>query len=88
MLVARAKWRRLELTYDDRPVGALRQRGHRAIAELPTATMIFHSHSRTDIRAYPGFADAAPSVPAMMTATNTHVARYGWDIHTPDRYYR
>ncbi|MFF3575010.1 hypothetical protein ACFYXQ_45465 [Nocardia jiangxiensis] len=92
MLVARARWRRLELTHDDRPVGVLRERGHRAIADLPTATMTFRNHSNVDIRAYPVPADADPLAPppasATMTAVTTHLARYDWRIQAADRRYQ
>ncbi|AHH18680.1 hypothetical protein NONO_c38960 [Nocardia nova SH22a] len=92
MLVARGRWRRLELTYDDRPAGRLVQRRKRAIAYLPTATLTFNDHSNFYIRAYPvpDGADplAPPSVPATMTGTTTEIAEYAWTIRAWDRCYR
>lgn len=92
MLVARAKWRRLELTRDNQRVGVLRQRWHGAIAELPTATLTFRNHSNIDIRAYPIPADtdppAPPSAPATMTATTTRPVQYSWKIQAADRRYQ
>ncbi|MEV5646685.1 hypothetical protein AB0L57_00410 [Nocardia sp. NPDC052254] len=92
MLVARGRWRRLELTCDDQPAGRLAQRGGRAVAYLPAATLAFNNHSKFDTRAYAVPAGADPRVPpagpATMTGTTTRIAEYAWDIRAGDRRYR
>ncbi len=91
MLVARGRWRRLELTHDDEPAGRLAQRRGRAVAYLPTATLAFNNHSTVDTRAYPVPAGAdplaPPSVPPTMTATTARIAEYAWNIQAGERSY-